>query len=631
MPKIPERIGKYTIDALIARGGMGDVYRASHPTLKRSVVLKRLNRRGSSDFAERFRREARIMMGFRNDHIVTVFDHFKEGSSYYIVSEYVDGVSLEGLIGRERYLPDDIALLIFADCCRALAYAHAKGVVHRDIKPGNILISRDGEVKLTDFGVAVSKEDDDARLTRAGTTVGTPSYMAPEQFRNAANVDTRADIYSLGVMLYEMVTGRKPFPGGFTADALARIQKGRYMSPRRINPGIAPAVSRIIRRCMRVKPHRRYETAERPLEVALRRLEGYPGGRVRERIECRVKGEEAPPLRRRRPALRRALAGAFALLVGAAAGLGAYLTSQGYHHEVLSPETHGALVVSVRTARGRMPPERLDIGASIFQDDAARIPEVKGVAFRFRRNEESRSDRYWVFESQRVYLPPGPYRLKVEVENRLYWKTFHLRPRTMQRSSLATRRARELTVVWDPPASRPLDLVYSVSDQVSGADMISSAEVALKRGARWQVLPRPAEPSLFSGGRYQLRFRRAGYFPRFYDLLVEPYQTGLRLDVTLVPRPGRLRIDCNSDGLDLLLNGLPMYVDGSEERVQRRLPALDASGIDLVLSPGEYTLTVERSREVKRSIRVRVDTGRTAEVGVRFEAERNELHLERIR
>jgi len=194
MPKIPERIGKYTIDALIARGGMGDVYRASHPTLKRSVVLKRLNRRGSSDFAERFRREARIMMGFRNDHIVTVFDHFKEGSSYYIVSEYVDGVSLEGLIGRERYLPDDIALLIFADCCRALAYAHAKGVVHRDIKPGNILISRDGEVKLTDFGVAVSKEDDDARLTRAGTTVGTPSYMAPEQFRNAANVDTRADI-----------------------------------------------------------------------------------------------------------------------------------------------------------------------------------------------------------------------------------------------------------------------------------------------------------------------------------------------------------------------------------------------------------------------------------------------------
>ncbi|HDQ15286.1 MAG TPA: serine/threonine protein kinase, partial [Sediminispirochaeta sp.] len=202
MAKVPEKIGKYKIIDLLAQGGMGALYRGVHPTLEKEVILKKLILRGNPDFAERFRREARILMEFRHDNIVDVYDHFKEGRSHYIVLEYIDGMSLEDLIRRERYLPNEFALYIFFISCKALMYAHKKNVIHRDIKPSNVLLSKHGEVKLLDFGIATTEEDADQGLTREGMTLGSPAYMAPEQFENSRSVDKRADIYSMGVMLY---------------------------------------------------------------------------------------------------------------------------------------------------------------------------------------------------------------------------------------------------------------------------------------------------------------------------------------------------------------------------------------------------------------------------------------------
>ena len=166
---------------------------------------------GSEQFAQRFQREATIMMGFQHVNIVNYFDHFKTASSYCMVMEYVDGCSVHSFWRKHRYLADDVALLILRDTLRALAFAHSKGVVHRDIKPANILISSKGEVKLTDFGIAHNQTVDADGLTKEGMTLGTPLYMAPEQFRNAGTVDGRADIYSCGILLYECLTGRKPF------------------------------------------------------------------------------------------------------------------------------------------------------------------------------------------------------------------------------------------------------------------------------------------------------------------------------------------------------------------------------------------------------------------------------------
>ena len=132
MAKIPTKIGKYVITNKVAEGGMGAVYKGVHPTLNRDVILKKLTLSDDNHIIERFKREARIMMDFKNDNIVDVYDHFKAGGSYYIVLEFVDGMALDELIKKERYLSNDMALLIFLECCKALSYAHKNNVVHRD-------------------------------------------------------------------------------------------------------------------------------------------------------------------------------------------------------------------------------------------------------------------------------------------------------------------------------------------------------------------------------------------------------------------------------------------------------------------------------------------------------------------
>ena len=157
--KIPEYIGKYKIMGLIAKGGMGAVYKAVHPSLKRLVILKKLTIRNNATVRQRFKREARILLDMQSPYIVHLFDYFIEGSSHYIVEEYVEGLSLAQLLEKQVALGTELSLLIFHDACLALKFAHARGIVHRDIKPGNILISKRGEVKLADFGIASSESD----------------------------------------------------------------------------------------------------------------------------------------------------------------------------------------------------------------------------------------------------------------------------------------------------------------------------------------------------------------------------------------------------------------------------------------------------------------------------------------
>ncbi|MCG8481204.1 MAG: serine/threonine protein kinase, partial [Spirochaetales bacterium] len=264
MAKTVESIGKYKVLSRLAQGGMGAVYTARHPTLERTVIIKKLTLRGNADIRERFRREAQIMMDLRNDAIVDVYDHFREGSSYYIVLEYVDGMSLDALIRQRRYLPNAIALLILREVCRALAYAHDKGVVHRDIKPANILISNEGEVKLVDFGIAtIHGGDEESDLTRDGMTLGTPSYMAPEQFRNTRSVDKRADIYSLGCVGYWLLTGHTVFDiERPIAMAVAHVKAPPMRPSRRTEAPVPSDLERLIMRCLAKAPDDRPAGAE---------------------------------------------------------------------------------------------------------------------------------------------------------------------------------------------------------------------------------------------------------------------------------------------------------------------------------------------------------------------------------
>lgn len=218
------------IQGVLGQGGMGLVYRAVQKNLGRTVALKVLSPELSadSDFVERFTREARALALLNHPNIVAVYDSGIHERVPYLVMEYVEGSSLRALMGSSG-LSAERALEIVVQICDALQYAHSQGVVHRDIKPENILVDREGRVKVADFGLARLAEPRTSQVTRSSVILGTPHYMAPEQIENPAAVDHRADLYSLGVILYEMLTGGLPL-GRFEAPS-RKAKLSRWLDP----------------------------------------------------------------------------------------------------------------------------------------------------------------------------------------------------------------------------------------------------------------------------------------------------------------------------------------------------------------------------------------------------------------
>ena len=529
MAKVPEKIGKYKIIDLLAQGGMGALYRGVHPTLEKEVILKKLILRGNPDFAERFRREARILMEFRHDNIVDVYDHFKEGRSHYIVLEYIDGMSLEDLIRRERYLPNEFALYIFFISCKALMYAHKKNVIHRDIKPSNVLLSKHGEVKLLDFGIATTEEDADQGLTREGMTLGSPAYMAPEQFENSRSVDKRADIYSMGVMLYEMVTGKRPYSGGFSADLIAAVQKGRYPSPRRYNPEISPLIRRIIKKSLNPKPHRRFQDLQELIKLLESSFDDRRQERMRRQVQKAVQGqaaEAAPPPRG--AALHRFVA-SFAIGVLLLGTLGVLGWASGLHYELLWPDQYGALVLEVPVEDG-LPgePHEPHIEAQLYVDEGDRVEAASSTSLRFQRvTEESGGEKY---RSQKVYLPAREYRAKLVMDGRLYWKSFALQAREEQRRSLNSRES----LVLEFPASSappvPVEVSFYIQDRETWARIDGIARIEVWRDDGWVEWSEEVAEGLRSGVSRRFRFSAPGYESKVFDIDIRPQQTFLHIN-----------------------------------------------------------------------------------------------------
>jgi eukaryotic-like serine/threonine-protein kinase len=218
--------GRYELEELAGTGGMSSVYRARDTLLERDVALKLLHEYHGADAEsiERFRREARAVAQLSHPNIVTVIDRGEDGDRQFIVFEYVDGENLKELVAREGALPVRRALELAIQVGEGLACAHEHGVVHRDVKPQNVLLNGDGRAKVTDFGIARSL-DVDHGMTLTGTVIGTSSYIAPEQ-ASGRSVDERTDIYSLGVVLFELLTGDVPFPGeSFVAVAMRHVHE----------------------------------------------------------------------------------------------------------------------------------------------------------------------------------------------------------------------------------------------------------------------------------------------------------------------------------------------------------------------------------------------------------------------
>jgi phage shock protein PspC (stress-responsive transcriptional regulator)/predicted Ser/Thr protein kinase len=278
---LAERFPHLELLELLGRGGMGAVYKARQKNLDRIVALKVIPPEAAKDptFAERFQREARAMARLNHANIVTVYDFGQVGDLYYLLMEYVDGVNLRQALRAARLEPSE-ALAIVPQICDALQYAHDQGVVHRDIKPENILLDRLGRVKIADFGLAkmLNKSPENFTLTGTQQVMGTPRYMAPEQIERPSAVDHRADIYSLGVVFYEMLTGELPM--------------GRFEPPSQ-KVQVDVRIDHVVLRSLEKEPDRRYQRASHvktelasqapptwntPLPSAKPGADAYPGG-----------------------------------------------------------------------------------------------------------------------------------------------------------------------------------------------------------------------------------------------------------------------------------------------------------------------------------------------------------------
>ena len=257
-----EKLGRYEIVGILGRGAMGVVYRAHDPLIERTVAIKTISCAGLTpaeiaDFEQRFFREAKSAGRLNHPNIVTIYDVGRSDDLAYITMEFLEGVSLRTLLDSGVVLPLQRVAEIAASVADGLAFAHANGIVHRDIKPANIMVLDSGAVKIADFGIALLPG---GSLTMVGTALGSPRYMAPEQVLGQ-KADGRSDLFALGAVVYEMLTGRPPFAGDNLNAILYQVVNSQVPLPSSHNPSFPPEFDRIVAKALAKKPEERYQNA----------------------------------------------------------------------------------------------------------------------------------------------------------------------------------------------------------------------------------------------------------------------------------------------------------------------------------------------------------------------------------
>jgi predicted Ser/Thr protein kinase len=254
-----QKIGRYDITGELGKGAMGVVYKATDPNIGRTVAIKttRLDAHGldTEDLLRRFRNEARAAGTLNHPNIVTIYDAGEQDGVFYIAMEYLEGETLHGMLSQHRSLPVEKVIDIVRQVCAGLDYAHAHGVIHRDVKPANIMLGASGAVKVMDFGIAKAG----GTVTATGQVLGTPNYMSPEQVKGKP-IDGRSDLFSVGVLLYEMLTGEKPFDGQNVTTIIYKIVAENPIPPRELDVTIHPGLSAVVTKALAKAPDERYQT-----------------------------------------------------------------------------------------------------------------------------------------------------------------------------------------------------------------------------------------------------------------------------------------------------------------------------------------------------------------------------------
>ncbi len=545
--EFPPMIGKYKVLGIVAKGGMGVVYKALHPSLKRYVVIKKMTARGHAGDAGRFKKEAQLLLDLQSPYIVHLFDYFTEGGYRYMVEELVDGTALDALIKKQTSLPCQIAMLLMQDACYALKYAHSKGIVHRDIKPGNILLSKRGEIKLADFGIASDHSPDDSASgsdhTQTGVALGTPAYMPPEQFEDSARVDHRADIYALGIMLYEMVTGTKPYPGTLSIETLNTIKKGRYISPRKIDKSVPKEICRLIHKMIRPKANRRYQSIDAVLRQVKKYLRHYDTHELRVQLAKSVVTSKlytfAPDALAQKDRVRR-IVRRILLSLTAAAALFACLWYSGLIHKTVLSKWYTEVSVQIEMPRALSGNLDLPARAFFFENDGDKIPEVRASRRTFNEQGKSFYEKiiFWtprlivnrpaskniIYTVRPVYLKRGDYRVKVVVGPYVWWKSFS-----------AGEQPELISCDFLRGAVRKLRITSFARDKETGTDISADAQFKILYKNKWIPLSEIAAEELSSGTVWKISAAAEGYKEEIFSLLIDWYQDELFIEAELIP------------------------------------------------------------------------------------------------
>ena len=520
---------------------MGAVYLTTHPELKNKVVIKKLTMRGRSVVKERFKREAKILSELSSPYIVRMFDYFSEGQANYIVLEYVDGMSLDKLLKKQGSLPPQLAMLIFHDACLGLMTAHNKSIVHRDIKPGNILISRRGAVKLADFGIAgegkknepeprevlssdktiaAGSAENSEGITQVGSSLGTPAYMSPEQLDDSSSVDKKSDIYSMGVMLYEMVTGKKPYPGDMTATTILKIRKGRYTKPGKIVKDLPRAVKSIIKKSMKPRRDKRYKDLKPVIDKVKKYLEKYDAHNIRVSLSRAIIAKttiKLPEYEQKKETGKKIAVVSAAIVLFCAAMFFAWRES--FFQRTLLKPFFAPVSVSLTLPNQAFPEAASSAKAFFFVNDNDEIPEVSRSTRSFHVKKQTPDSAALQWETKDVFLKPGDYRVKVVFGPCVWWKSITVGSERCQvELDLSTAHQRNLMVH------------YSARDALTGEDLSASAHLRVQIGSNWYDARKIDFSKLKTGVVYHFLLNAWGYYDEYFSLALDWYQDEIFID-----------------------------------------------------------------------------------------------------
>lgn len=525
----PETIGKYKIDGILAKGGMGVVYRSTHPTLNKPVIIKKLTAKKNSTNIKRFVQEAKILGELQNPNIVNFYDIFTEGNAYYIVEELVDGMAVDKILQKQTALSPQIAMLIIQDACYGLKFAHTKNIVHRDIKPGNILISKRAEIKITDFGIASETAGGDD-LTQSGVALGTPAYMPPEQFEDSAKVDCRADIYALGIMLYEMVTGTKPYPGTLSIETLNIIKKGKYISPKKIDKKIPWCVCRLINKMLKPKAKNRYQSTVPVLKVIKRYLKHYDVHAIRVQLAKIVlsknvlKEMEYVRKDKKRNQMVAITAGCCALFA-----LGVYGWAEGVFHRTILRHWYTPVSIEMKMPTTNTSGSDLSVRAFFFENDGDKIPEILNTRRTLtqiseKKHPEEKNARNRTYNTKDVFLPHGQYRIKVVAGPYVWWKSFTVDKKTVKiQADFLKDMRRNITVRAD---------AFNAETE---KEITKNTKFSVLYANAWIPLDSIPAEKLISGNVWKFRAECEGYISEVFSLRLDWLQDNLYLSANLTP------------------------------------------------------------------------------------------------